>query len=87
MNLFPETGSVAVRQATVTVSVIPVITQDIGVVEPFFTSFWTDWISEMNSQLMLFELLVKPNVKLCYFAGMVYMHNTYPWSFTGVIII
>ena len=49
MNLLPETGSVAVRQDTVTVSAIPVITQDIVVVDPFFTSFSIDWTSENKS--------------------------------------
>ena len=47
MNLSAGTGPVLVRQVTVAVSVIPVITQDMVVSEPFFTSLLTDLTSEM----------------------------------------
>ena len=46
MSLSPETGPVLVRQVTVAVSVNPVITQDMVVSEPFFTSLFTDATSE-----------------------------------------
>ena len=47
MNLSAGTGPVLVRQVTVAVSVIPVITQDMVVSEPFFTSLLTDSTSEV----------------------------------------
>ena len=45
MNPFPETSPVLVLHVTVAVSVIPVITQDMVVVDPCFTSLLTDWTS------------------------------------------
>ena len=48
MNFSAGTGPVLVRQATVAVSFNPVITQDIVVSEPFFTSLFTDSTSEIN---------------------------------------
>ena len=48
MNLPVGTGPVLVRQVTVAVSVIPVITQDIVASEPFFTSLYTDSTSEIS---------------------------------------
>ena len=47
MKLSAGTGPVLVRQISVAVSVIPVITQDIVVSEPFFTSLLTDSTSEV----------------------------------------
>ena len=46
MNFSAGTGPVLVLQVTVAVSFIPVITQDIVVSEPFFTSLFTDSTSE-----------------------------------------
>ena len=46
MNLSVKTGPVLICQVTVAVSVNPVITQDIVVSEPFFTSLFTDSTSE-----------------------------------------
>ena len=48
MNFSAGTGPVLVRQVTVAVSVNPVITQDIVVSEPFFTSLFTDSTSEVG---------------------------------------
>ena len=48
MNLSAGTGPVLVRQVTVAVSVIPVITQDMVVSEPFFTFLFTDCTSEVR---------------------------------------
>ena len=48
MNFSAGTGPVLVRQVTVAVSVNPVITQDMVVSEPFFTSLFTDSTSEMS---------------------------------------
>ena len=48
MNFSAGTGPVLVRQVTVAVSVIPVITQDIVVSEPLFTSLLTDSTSEIS---------------------------------------
>ena len=47
MNFSAGTGPVFVRHVTVAVSVTPVITQDMVVSEPFFTSLLTDSTSEM----------------------------------------
>ena len=47
MNLSAGTGPVLVRQVTVAVSVIAVITQDMVVSEPFLTSLLTDSTSDM----------------------------------------
>ena len=46
MKLSPETDPEIVRQSTVAVADSPVITHDIVVSEPFFTSLCTDSISE-----------------------------------------
>ena len=48
MNFSAGTGPVLVRQVTVAVSVNPVITQDMVVSEPFFTSLFTDSTSEVS---------------------------------------
>ena len=48
MNFSAGTGPAAVRQATVAVSVIPEIIQDMVVSEPFFTSLFTDSTSEVS---------------------------------------
>ena len=45
MNPFPETSPVLVLHVTVAVDVIPVMTQDMVVVDPCFTSLFTDWTS------------------------------------------
>ena len=47
MNFSAGTGPVLVRHVTVAVSVTPVITQDMVVSEPFFTSLLTDSTSEV----------------------------------------
>ena len=49
MNFSAGTGPVLVRQVTVAVSFNPVITQDMVVSEPFFTSLFTDSTSEINN--------------------------------------
>ena len=48
MNVSAGTGPVLVLQVTVAVSIITVITQDIVVSEPSFTSLLTDVTTEMN---------------------------------------
>ena len=48
MNVSAGTGPVLVRQVTVAVSVNPVITQDMVVSEPFFTSVFADATSEVS---------------------------------------
>ena len=48
VNFSAGTGPVLVRQVTVAVSIIPMITQDIVVAEPFFTSLFTDSTSEVS---------------------------------------
>ena len=48
MNFLSGTGPVLVLQVTVVVSFITVITQDIVVSEPSFTSLLTDVTTEMN---------------------------------------
>ena len=47
MNFSAGTGPVLVLQITVAVSFIPVITQDIVVSEPFFTSLFTGVTAEV----------------------------------------
>ena len=48
MNFSAGTGPVLVRQVTVAVSFNPVITQDMVVSEPFFTSLFTDSTSGVS---------------------------------------
>ena len=48
MNFSVGTGPGLVRQVTFAVLVIPLITQDMVVSEPFFTSLFTDSTSEVS---------------------------------------
>jgi hypothetical protein len=48
VKLFAETSPELVRQETFAFAVIPVITHDIVVSEPFFTSLLTDSTSEIS---------------------------------------
>ena len=48
VKLTPETSPELVRQETVAVAFIPVITQDTVASEPFLTSLWTGLTSEIN---------------------------------------
>ena len=53
MNFSAGTSPVLVRQVTVAVSVMPVITQDMVVPEPFFTSLFTDSTSARCNRVNL----------------------------------